>query len=107
VAAVNYVITTEGGATVITWGPIAGGDTCTPLALAGHSDKTVTIEGTVTAFALQGSNDPAFANPRTLNDINMTTAITTAGIFVIKEVPLLIRPLLTTGSGVTVIIVTP
>jgi hypothetical protein len=105
-AVIPWVYTTEGGAGIYTWGPIATGDTCQPLAIPGHSDKTITIEGTVTTFALQGSNDPTGANPRTLHDIDMTTPITAAGIYTIKENPLVIIPLLTTGSGVTVAIVT-
>lgn len=105
-AVIPWVYTTEGGAGIYTWANINTGDTCQPLAIPGHSDKTVTIEGTVTTFALQGSNAPGGGNPRTLHDIDMTTLITTAGIFTIKENPLLIIPLLTTGTGVTVAIVT-
>lgn len=90
------------GARQVTWTPIAGGDTCTPIGLSGYNDKTVTITGTVTTFALQGSND--LTNWFTLNDIDMTTPIDAAGMFTIKENPLWIRPLLTTGSGVTVIL---
>jgi hypothetical protein len=78
------------------------GDVGEALGLAGYNDKTVTIVGTATTFALQGSND--LSNWFTLHNIdNADTAITAAGIFLIKENPLWIRPLLTTGS-VTVIL---
>jgi hypothetical protein len=87
----------------VTWTGVAGGDTCLPVALSNFPDKTVTIEGTVTTFALQGSNLQDFSNPRTLNDVNLSpSAITAAGVYTIKENPLLIAPLLTTGAGVTV-----
>ena len=104
-AVIPFVLSTEGGATVVTWANMVTGDSGAPVAIAGHSDKTVHVIGTATAFALQGSNDPAFASPATLTDIDAAaTPITAAGIFTIKENPLLIAPLLTTGS-VTVILV--
>jgi len=88
---------------LVTWAGIEGGDTCLPVALSNFTDKTVTIEGTVTTFAMQGSNAQDFSNPRTLNDVTLASpAITAAGIYTIKEVPLLMAPLLTTGSGVSV-----
>lgn len=88
---------------LVTWAGIEGGDSCLPVALSNFTDKTLTVEGTVTTFAMQGSNLQSFANPRTLNDVALSpSAITAAGVYTIKEVPLLMAPLLTTGSGVTV-----
>lgn len=87
------------GKVEIIWDPIAGGDVCEVVALAGFPDKTVTVEGTITTFALEGTNDPASANFRTLTDVDGITAITAAGIFTLKGNPLYVRPNLTTGSA--------
>lgn len=90
------------GALIVTWGALVTGDTGITLGLAGENDKTVTISGTATSFALQGSNDGT--NWFTLSDIGpAATAITAVGIFVIKENPKFIRPLLTTGAVSVVI----
>jgi len=110
-AVVPYSLAQVGGALSITWPaittpatpPLASGDSGAPVAAGGESDKTVTITGTATTFALQGSND--LVNWFTLHNLdNADTPITAAGMFLIKENPLYIRPLLTTGSGVTVIL---
>lgn len=89
----------------VTWGPMEGGDAGSWVALSKFSDKTVTVEGTATTFAFQGSNDSLGANPRTLLDVDGTTLISVAGHFAVKSNPLLIRPSLTTGTGVTVSLV--
>ena len=88
----------------VVWAGMVTGDTGAWANLKGYRDKTVTVEGTATTFALQGTNDADGGNPRTLEDVDASTAITAVGVFVIKENPLLIRPSLTTGS-VTVKIV--
>lgn len=75
---------------------ITTGNTGEPLGLSTRSDKTVTITGTATSFALQGSNNGT--DWFTLHDIDMSTAITSTGIFTIKENPVFIRPNTTTGS---------
>lgn len=85
----------------ITWAGLAGGDTGAWVNVANAKQLIVTVEGTVTTFAFQGSNEAASANPRTLEDED-NTALTAAGIYKVKELPLTIRPNLTTGSGVTV-----
>lgn len=92
------------GRLAVTWAGMVTGDSGAWANLKGYRDKTVTVEGTATTFALQGTNDPDGGNPRTLEDVDFTTAITAVGVYVLKENPLLIRPLLTTGS-VTVEIV--
>jgi hypothetical protein len=91
-----------GGGVLATWEELSDGDVGEALGLAGHNDKTVTIVGTATSFALEGSNDGV--NWFTLHDIDMTTTITTAGIFTIKENPVYIRPNLTTGTVVVSIV---
>ena len=94
------------GVARVTWAGLQSGDSGAWMALPRYRDKTVTVEGTsVTTFALQGSNYPGGDAPRTLNDVDNTTAIDAAGMYVVKENPLLIRPLLTTGQDVTVIVV--
>ena len=79
------------------WAGLVTGDSGAWLA-AKLRDMTLTVEGTATTFAFQGTNDADGSNPRTLEDVDSTTAITAAGVYVIKEGPLLMRPLLTTGA---------
>jgi len=86
------------------WAGLVTGDSGAWANLSRWRDKTVTVEGTATTFALQGTNDADGGNPRTVEDVDASTAITTAGIFNIKEGPGLMRPLLTTGA-VTVTVV--
>lgn len=85
-----------GGSLRATWATLSTGDVGAVLGADGYNDKTVTIVGTATTFALQGSNDNS--NWFTLHDIDMTTEITATGIYTIKENPVWIRPNLTTGS---------
>ena len=86
------------GRLAVTWAGLVAGDSGAWANLKGYRDKTVTVEGTATSFALQGTNDADGGNPRTLEDVDASTAITAVGVYVIKENPLLLRPLLTTGS---------
>lgn len=87
-----------------TWVLVANGDVGAPANFGHRSDLNVTVEGTITTFAFEGSNDQGFANPRTLEDTD-GTAVTAAGIYTVKESPKLVRPKLTTGANVTVIAV--
>lgn len=88
----------------ITWAALDGGDTGAWVNVAGAKEITVTVEieagGGLTTYALQGTNSPAGANPRTLEDED-GTAITVLGIYKVKEAPLSIRPNVTTGTDVT------
>ena len=89
----------RGGVKVV-WEGMATGDTGGYASFSQYKDKCVTVEGTVTTFALQGRNHPS-DSPRTLEDTD-GTAITVAGIYQLKENPTSIRPNLTTGSSVRV-----
>ena len=99
------------GAKRLKWAGVAGGDICEPVSLVSRRDKTVGVYGTVTTFALQGTNDDdPTANLATLYDVDGTTllnatAFASDALHVLKENPQFIVPLLTTGAGVDVIIV--
>lgn len=95
------VLSLGNGFVKYTWGPLNGGDSGAWLAPR-LRDMTITVEGTATAFTMQGSNAQDGSNPRTLEDVDSVTAITAAGVYVLKEGPQVIRPLLTTGGPVTV-----
>ena len=94
-----------GGAVLVEWGPLSAGDTGEWVHLAHLSDKTVQASGTVTTFALEGSDDPALSagSIATLTDVDNLTAITHAGLAskmcVVKQNPLSMRPNLTAGSA--------
>lgn len=85
----------------VAWGPMVTGDVGTPFNPGHRHDKTVTIKGTATTVAFQGSNEQAFGDAYTLEDVD-GTAITAAGIYTVEEHPALIRPLVTTGADVVV-----
>jgi hypothetical protein len=104
---IAYTMDQSGGGLLVVWSSLGTGDSGSKLAMAGHSDKTVSVIGTATTFALLGSNDITGTNTFTLTDIFTGDPITATGMYVIKENPLLIWPLVTTGSGVTVKIVAP
>ena len=96
-----------GGAVLVEWIGAAGGDTCDWISLTEYRDKTVQMGGTLTAVALQGTNNPDKSAPVSLSDVDNTTVLTqgafAAGAMkVLKENPLYIRPLVTTGTAVVV-----
>lgn len=96
-----------GGAVLVEWIGAAGGDTCDWISLTEYRDKTAQMGGTITAVVLQGTNDPAKGSPVTLNDVDNTTALTQAAFAagamkVVKENPLYMRPVVTTGAAVAV-----
>src|SRR3990167_9785713 len=99
------------GALKVRWAGVATGDICEPVTLEDRRDKTVGVYGTVTTFVLQCTNDDdPTANLATLYDVDNTTllnppALGSDVLHVIKENPQYIVPLLTTGSGVDIIIV--
>ena len=84
----------------ITWAGLNTGDDGSWVT-APLQDRSVHIEGTaVTTVSVQGSNEPAFANPRSLKDVDGVT-IAAAGYHTIKEIVAGIRPGCTTGTAVT------
>lgn len=90
---------------LIRWPSLNSGDDGAWVNVASALDLTATVEveagGSLTTFALQGTNSLEGANPRTLEDTD-GTAITALGVYRVKEKPLMIRPLVTTGVTVTV-----
>jgi hypothetical protein len=101
------ISTLGGGAVLIEWASVNGGDVCEWASLTEYRDKTAQMTGTVTTAAMQGTNSPAFANPVTLFDVDNVTALTQAAFVagamrVIRENPTYIRPSVSAGTGVTV-----
>ena len=88
----------------ITWSALDGGDDGAWVNVAAADEITVTVEvesgGSLDTYAFQGSNSPAGANPRTLEDTD-GTALTALGVYRVKEKVGSIRPLVTTGVDVT------
>lgn len=87
-------------ARVYTWETMGNADTGTPLQTVGAADKTVTVTGTFgsATVTIQGSNDGT--NYLTLNDqSDNALALTAAGIALIAENPLYIRPVTSGGTG--------
>ena len=88
---------------LVTWAKLDSGETGEWVELSSWPLKTVQISGdTVTTVVLQGSNEPAGANPQTLYDVDNTTLINKAGLFVLKGNPRFIRPVCGTGLQVQV-----
>ena len=114
-ATVNYQESIFGGSHLIQWSGVNTGDVC--VAWAGgleFMDKTVQINGSViTSVTMAGTNDSRALNTIgggydsavTLTDATTGTAISVSagtnspGFFVIKENPLAIFPIATTGTS--------
>jgi hypothetical protein len=99
------VIGPTGGidAVVATWGPMANGDTGSPLKRPDLVDRSLQVTGTFGAggsVAVEGSNDGvnfyALSNPQ-----GTTIAVTAAGIVQIEEATVYVRPHVTAGDGTT------
>lgn len=89
----------------VTWSDIDGGDTATAAPAGWLVDKSVQISGTtVTSVALQGSNDNL--EYYTLNDPqgNALSGISAEKIEQILENTLYIKPVVTTGTDVDIIV---
>jgi hypothetical protein len=104
-----------GGNRLVVWAQVNGGDTCTPWNGLEWPDKTVTITGSViTAVSIAGTNDSraftaTYDSAATLTDATTGTAISVGSgvnpqgtVFVIKENPLAILPIVTTGTRVDI-----
>ena len=89
----------------LTWSALDSGDNGLWVNVADAQEIDVTVEveagGSLTTFAFQGTNSPAGANPRTLEDTD-GTALTALGVYRVKEKVMSIRPAVTTGVDVTV-----
>lgn len=95
----------------VTWGPLANGDTGSPVEYPEYPDKTAQITGTFGAagsVTLEGSNFRATETPiyAALTDPqgNAVTK-TAAGIEVFEEATLIMRPNVTAGDGTTALTV--
>lgn len=93
---------------VITWTPLANGDSGQPLESARFADRSVQVTGTFGAsgnLRLEGSNDGTnyvvLTDPQG-NALNLTAA----GIEAVMEVVRYIRPRVTNGDGTTSLTVT-
>ena|SRR3990167_7608547 len=86
-------------AVLVTWVALAIGDTGEPVSLLDYPDKTVTVEGTIGGgtLTMQGSNDGT--NYYSLTDPQGSAiALTAAGIKLITENPVWIRPSASGGA---------
>jgi hypothetical protein len=106
-------------ALIVTWGPMANGDTGKPFVTPNRTDKSVQVRGTFGAGGnarIEGSNDQAYdtagatASPAptftTLNDPQGNVLdITAAKMEEILENPNAIRPNITAGDGTTALTV--
>jgi len=108
------IVDTQGGAgtvgKIVTWGPMANGDTGSPVPqnLVEFSDRSFQVEGTFGtggALLVEGSNDKS--NFRTVNNINgLAISITSAGIQQVTVVCAQQRPHVNAGDTTTSLTVT-
>lgn len=96
----------DGAIKSVVWGPMANGDTGTPVSLVSMADKSLQIDGTFGAggsITLQGSNDETTpTNWYALTKPGATAAtLTAAGIVAIVENTRWVRPAVTAGDGTT------
>ena len=103
---VNRDISESGNVILVTWSLLTTGDVGLPFRLGKYSLSTFQVYGTtVTAVALQGSNDvTAPTNFAALRDWTGGSlgALSAAGLYSPRDMPLWVAPTLTTGSTVTV-----
>jgi hypothetical protein len=111
-AVINYTLTkieTFGDHShVVTWTPLANGDTGTPLEMSGSVDRSVQVSGTFGAggsVSIEGSNNSTNFIVLTDPQGNAITK-TTASIEQVTEISRLIRPNVTAGDGTTALTVT-
>jgi len=87
---------------VVTWTPIAPGDTCEPIkkGLVDFVDRTVQVAGTFGGgtVTVEGSNDGT--NYSVLNNVQGTSlSLAAAGVRAVAETPLYTKPVLTGGAA--------
>lgn len=95
-------------AELITWTPLANGDTGSPVIEAEFSDRTVQVTGTFGvggSVTLEGSNDGVNFVALTDPQGNAITK-TAAAIEAVQEGPKYMRPNVTAGDGTTALTVT-
>ena len=90
-------------AAVFTWTTLDSDDSGIPIEVVDYTDRTVTVTGTFGAagsVTLQGSNDGTNWFALTDPQGNAITK-TAAGMELVVEAPVYIRPLVTAGDGTT------
>ena len=103
---VNNDISALGGARLVTWVLPTTGDVGAPIRLDRYSISSFSVFGTtVASLNLQGSNDadaPTNWNP--VKDWTGTAlgTVNAAGFYTPRDLPLWVRPVLTTGTAVTI-----
>jgi hypothetical protein len=98
----------ERDAIMLTWGPLANGDTGTPVDLPAHAGRTFQVTGTFGAGGsvnLEGSNVGSTFFILTDPQGNAITKTAAGGEEVI-EAPKFVRPNVTAGDGTTALTVT-
>ena len=98
------VPTLYGKSSIVTWSPLATGDTGEPLQGVGLSDRSVQFTGTFggATVVLEGSNDGN--NWVTLTDpAGVALSFTAAGLKQILQITRYMRPNVSDGAGVAII----
>lgn len=95
------------GAFIWSWLNVSAADTCAPMRLPSHADKSIQcsfVSGSGQLWGIEGSNDPALAAWADLNDPqgNALTGVNAAKIEQILESPAYIRP--KTPGGTTPVV---
>lgn len=102
----------DGGidAIVISWGPMANGDTGKPVSRPALGDKSFQAEGTFGAggtIVLEATNEPTPANYHTMTDpAANVVSFTAASLKQVTEVSTWLRPRVTAGDGTTALTAT-
>jgi hypothetical protein len=87
---------------VIKWTAVTEADTCAPVAIPTHADRSVQVNGTFggATAVIQGSNDGT--NYLTLNNpADAALSFSSAGLEAILESTAYIKPLISGGTGQT------
>lgn len=91
----------DGSTILAVWTPVTESDTCVPISMPEHSDKSVHVSGTFgsASVAVQGSNNGG-ASFASLNDPTGTViAITAEKIKAVLENTVQVKPVATGGSA--------
>jgi hypothetical protein len=89
----------------VTWADVNGGDTCTEAPVGWIVDKSVQISGgTVTSVAIHGSNDNVEYYTLTDPQGNALTGLSAETIKQLLENTLYLKPVVTTGTGVDIVV---
>lgn len=94
----------DGSTLLYTWTPVTQADTCNPIQVPEHSDKSIQVSGAFggTSVAVAGSNDGV--NFSSLRDPSSTVIAIVAGtdLRAILENTYQIRPVLTGGAATSI-----